>query len=406
MKTLTSIAISLAVLLFVGSPRSAAWGVTYRLTVKDVEPGLDEIPVIAEISEPLAAGIYKLTPSGRQPAILAQVFEARGKHHLAMILTRVPQEKELVYSLDAAGASDFSSFQSVAILPRGRNLAIEIDHRLLTEYRVDAGNKPFFFPINGPSGASFTRAYPMESFAGEDRDHPHQRSCWFTHGKVNGIDFWSEAAGAGSIKETERVVIVTGPVLARLWTANDWLAPSGKKVCADERQVTFYRPTHARVVDFGFVIRADSGPVVVGETKEGMFGLRVASSMDAAKKAGGKITNAEGLTDEAAWGQASPWVDYVGPIDGRTVGIAILNHPESFRYPTNWHVRPYGLFAANPFGGRDFHKPDRGEYTIAAGQTIKFSYRVILHDGPTARAGLPAEFTGYSRPPRIELSAK
>src|SRR5262249_39992487 len=139
---------------------------------------------------------------------------------------------------------------------------------------------------------------------------------------------------AGTVRETARVLSAEGPVLARIRTKNDWLAPDGKKVCAEERSVTFFRTVETRIIDFEFVLRADNGPVTFGDTKEGMFGLRVASSMDVTKKEGGRITNAEGLTDEAAWGQASPWVDYAGPVAGKTVGIAVLNHPESFRFPT------------------------------------------------------------------------
>ena len=78
-----------------------------------------------------------------------------------------------------------------------------------------------------------------------------------------------------------------------------------------------------------------------------MFGLRVATSMDVTSKKGGKIINAEGIENTPAWGKPSPWVDYTGPVGGKTVGVAIFNHPSSFRYPTTWHVRDYGLFAAN-----------------------------------------------------------
>ena len=115
-------------------------------------------------------------------------------------------------------------------------------------------------------------------------------------------------------------------MLARLRTHNEWLAPDGHKVCEDRRTVTFYHTQAVRIIDFEIVIEATAGPVTFGDTKEGMFGLRLASSMDVKKKKGGKITNAEGLTDDRAWGQASPWVDYVGPVKGKTVGIAILNH--------------------------------------------------------------------------------
>jgi len=85
------------------------------------------------------------------------------------------------------------------------------------------------------------------------------------------------------------------------------------------------------------------------------------------------------------------------------VGIAVFNHPGSFRFPTTWHVRPYGLFAANPFGWHDFGKSEKGDYTIPAGQMIAFRYRVILHEGEMKPAALQQLFDGYARPPTLEL---
>src|SRR5262249_39795577 len=149
-----------------------------------------------------------------------------------------------------------------------------------------------------------------------------------------------------------------GPVLGRLATKDDWIGPDHRRVLRDERLATFYRTASARIIDFEIKLHASDGPVTFRDTKEGMFGLRVASSMDVTRKKGGKITNAEGLTDAKAWGQASRWVDYIGLVDDKTVGIAVLNHPSSFRYPTTWHVRTYGLFAANPFGWHDFGKSE------------------------------------------------
>jgi hypothetical protein len=174
-------------------------------------------------------------------------------------------------------------------------------------------------------------------------------------------------------------------------------------MCDDRRTVTFYRTQSARIIDFDFKVSASDGPVTFRDTKEGMFGLRVASSMDAAKKTGGRITNADGLTDEKAWGKASPWVDYVGPVKDKTVGITIFNHPASFRYPTMWHVRPYGLFAANPFGWHDFGRAEKGDYTIPSGQTIAFSYRVVLHQGDTRSTNVPALFAAYKSPPVVQV---
>ena len=112
---------------------------------------------------------------------------------------------------------------------------------------------------------------------------------------------------------------------------------------------------------------------------------------------GGKIVNSEGQTDREAWGKQAPWVDYHGPVDGETVGIAIMNHPSSFRYPTYWHVRTYGLFAANPFGLHNFVSRDKdGSHTLQPGESMTLRYRVLLHKGDTEQAQIAEAFKKYA----------
>ena len=230
-----------------------------------------------------------------------------------------------------------------------------------------------------------------------DHDHVHQRSLWFTHGNVNGIDFWSE--GKGRIEHREFVRVASGP-RAVIATRNDWLSPDGSQlICADERTFTFGADAEHRWIDCTVVIKAVNGPVVFGDTKEGCFGVRVASSMRVDSKQGGKIVNSDAKTDAAAWGKPAAWVDYHGPVEGETLGIAILNHPSSFRYPTYWHVRTYGLFAANPFGLHDFTNgaSTGGEYTLPAGETLTLRYRVLLHKGDEKAGGVAESFADFAK---------
>jgi hypothetical protein len=341
--------------------------------------------------------------AGEAP-VTTQVFSDSGKHWLAVILP--PKALGGTFDLQPWIDDDNKGAKNVALERSGSNLLITLDHKLFSKYITDAGAKPFLFPLIGPTGDSFTRAFPMENIAGEDHDHPHQRSFWFTHGKVNEVDFWSEQGVHGTIKETARKTVLSGPVIGRLRTTDDWLAPDGRKVLEDERVLTFYSNATARIVDFEVTLKSSTGAVIFGDTKEGMFGIRVASSMDVDKKRGGRITNALGLTDAQAWGQASPWVDYTGPVGGEIVGIAILNHPRSFRYPTTWHVRTYGLFAANPFGWHDFGKEMPGDYTLPAGQELWFSYRLILHQFETSKADIASQFAAYAEPPAIQFSRR
>ena len=389
---------------FAGAPRDPEpLIVVAKVTVRGQGTALGETPIVVPLAEPLAPMAYELRSGSSRP-IPCAVFRDGKATSLAAVLDTVPASGEVVYDLVVPISSGAPSVvPGVWIVDTPDGAEVRLGGARFATYLAKAGPKPFYFPLIGPTGQRFTRAYPMETVPGETRDHPHQRSMWVTHGKVNGVDFWTEAKGHGSIVPTMSQVIRGTPAVGIIRTTDDWLGPDGKLVCKDERRVTFYEATKARVLDFDITIRATDGPVTFGDTKEGMFGVRVASSMDVTAKKGGKITNAEGLIDDACWGKPSPWVDYTGPVEGETVGIAILNHPASFRHPTNWHVRTYGLFAANPFGWHDFGLKTPGDHTIPAGESIRFGYRVILHRGDTASANLPAAFAGYAKPPTVEI---
>lgn len=298
----------------------------------------------------------------------------------------------LTFGSTSADAAEFS------VKKHDRGVTVEIDGKLFTEYLTSTGPKPILWPIIGPTGVAMTRAFPMEKIEGEKQDHPHQRSMWFTHGDVNGIDFWSELKGHGSIVHREYLAAKGGDGSAVIATRNDWIGPDGKKQCEDERTLTFGTGEKVRTIEFDITLKASDGPVTFGDTKEGTMGIRIPTVMDVNSKKGGRIVTSEGLTDTAAWGKPASWVDYHGPVEGKVVGIAILNHPSSFRYPTRWHVRDYGLFAANPFGLKDFEKDDklRGAYTIPAGESITLRYGFVFHEGDEKAAGIAQLFERYA----------
>ena len=88
-------------------------------------------------------------------------------------------------------------------------------------------------------------------------------------------------------------------------------------------------------------------------------------------------------------------------VNGETVGVAIFDHPQNPRYPTWWHVRDYGLLAANPFGQHDFeglknHKT-AGNFVVPAGKSVTFRYRFYLHEGDEKQARVAEHFREYVR---------
>ena len=279
-------------------------------------------------------------------------------------------------------------------------ITVSRDGKLVTRYLVFSGAKPILWPVKGPYGDDITRGYPMrEASATERNDHVHHRSFWFTHGNVNGIDFWSEGKDHGNIVH-RKFSVVKGGEQAVIVSHNDWLSADGKKVCEDVRRLTFGAEGKSYWIDFDTTVTASAGPVKFGDTKEGSFGVRVAGSMKVTSKPAGHVINTHGDTDGNAWGKAAPWVDYYGSAvpKGKVVGIAIMNHPSSFRYPTYWHVRTYGLFTANPFGLHHFKGDNSidGSHQMKEGETMTLHYRVLVHPGDVEQGGIAEAFKKYT----------
>ena len=320
----------------------------------------------------------------------------------------------LLALLAIAAAPAFAVEFTVEKSPAGA--VVKIDGQLFTEYVTLSANKPILWPIIGPTGAKMTRDYPMLDTPGERQDHPHHRSLWFAHINVNGTNFWAEEASyAAAKKNKEEELAKLGLQKHRAFTkleggkdkgyiasTTDWLAHDGKKLLEDERRITFSATADARIIDFDIDLKATEGPVTFFDNKDGVFGLRLPTNLDVEQKGTGHepghIINSNGIGDVEAWGKPANWVDYYGKVKDEPLGVAILNHPSSFRAPTTWHVRTYGLFAANCFGLHDFDKTAQpGDHTITNGETLKFRYRVIFHKGDVKAANLDAAFAAYAK---------
>ncbi len=336
------------------------------------------------------------------------------------------------------------------------NVRITVDGTFFAEYRINYKGTPIIWPICSANGLLMTRGYPMiedenidqesstelknillnakVALNGEAKDHPHHRSFWFNHGDVDGRDFWALDKNTAIVHDSFSA-IERGKDSVLLKCRNKWVDRTvNKTLCTDERTIRFglldINGKKARVIDFDIVIFASEGDVRFNDTKEGTFGCRVPGTMDlTAKKRnskqglskstwGGMIVNSNGDKDDDAWSKRADWVDYTGPVpvrlnkenldsyfaqtdktrfDTTEAGIIIMNHPKSFRYPSWWHVRNYGLFTANPFGQKEFEKgKDDGSVLLKKGETMTFGYRVVFHDGAIAPAVIDQLYKIYT----------
>ena len=293
-------------------------------------------------------------------------------------------------------------------------ISVEVDGKPFTEFFVGASApKPYLHPLRSASGKPVTRFYPMETVAGESHDHPHHRGLWFTHGIVNGYDFWAnEESQKGEGKGKGRVVLKkvndlkSGKKSGLVAATFDWEDPKGKALLTESRTMTFYSDKTLRTIDFDITLTAKE-QVKFGDTKEGTFAIRLAAGLEEKEKKSlaspprtGTMVAADGRKGEkAVWGKRSPWVDYAGELEGEKLGVAIFDHPSNPKHPTYWHSRSYGLFAANIFGEHDFYsdKSRDGGLTLGPGETMRFRYRVVIHPGDNADAGIAQMYEKWAK---------
>lgn len=302
-----------------------------------------------------------------------------------------------------------STEREVKILEDRDRIRFNIGGELFSDYWFSGASKPYFYPVNSVTHLNFTRDWPMrDTRPGEERDHPHHRGLWLAHGSVNGIDFWAEGPKCGKIIHDSFDTPTSGRV-GEIREHLHWEDPAGNTVCTEDRLIRVQGLEDGQLLDIESTLKASDGPLVFGDTKEGVIAIRLAESMRLTHRdpadpkktipGAGKITTSTGLTDADAWGKRAKWVDYSGPIGNETVGVALFDHPSNPRHPTWFHVRDYGLLAANPFGQHDFDHlkdlPKAGELKVADGDTVSFRWRFYLHNRDAEAAKVAEHYKEY-----------
>ncbi|MBI3409165.1 MAG: PmoA family protein [Planctomycetes bacterium] len=314
-----------------------------------------------------------------------------------------------IAALLLAGSCVCAQDKKPVLQVKEKQIDFRLGDELVTSYHTSGFSKPIFWPVNAPGGVPLTRAWPMEKGkAGESTDHVHQKSAWFVHGDVipegmelsdkirgvEGVDFWSETKGHGQIVCVKVEEPIQKDSQAKVVTHNEWRLASGTKIMDEKRALTFHDFGKARLIVLDIDLHASVAPILFGDTKEGAMGIRINDEIIAQENGKGTIQNAGGKVGEReCWGRAAAWCDYSGPINGKTVGLTILADPKN-PHPTCWHVRGYGLMAANPFGRIKSLFPDAQRrddlVRLAKGEHLQLRYGLLLHEGD-ATTGQVAE---------------
>lgn len=320
--------------------------------------------------------------------------------------------------------SALAAAQKVTVVDRQAETRIDIlvDGKLFTSYRWDEKIKrPVLFPIMSASGKFVTRGFPIETRDGETINHPHQVGSSLVYGDVNGIDFWNASAfrTPEEMKRMGKIVLrkITEKIGAILASTSDWVGPSGKTLLVETTKLTFHASGQRRWIDRETTLKATDADVVFGDNKEGFFAVHLNVALQQDDQFPVKITSAtgtiterttkvgltgryftsEGIEGNALWGTPAKWAAVTGSIDGEDITVAVFDSPKNLNFPSKMMVRPYGLLALNPFGQKAF-VPAKAErkFTLAAGRSITFKYRLAIFPEKAGKAAIEAEYQRFA----------
>jgi hypothetical protein len=294
-----------------------------------------------------------------------------------------------------------------------KQIDLEYNGQVMTSYcYYDSLMKPILFPLNTVSGVTVTRGFPLEPRPGERVDHPHHTGMWLNYESVNGLDFWNNSTAIpynlrpkyGSIIHDRLVKTEYDAKRALLEVTARWVNKKGEVLLRETTRYHFSINETDFVIDRVTTLTAVASDVIFKDIKDGFLGIRVARELEHPstepetildaqgnptrmpvvdnKSVTGEYLSSEGLKGNEVWGTRGRWVRLKGRKNGKQVSITIIDHPKNVGYPTYWHARGYGLFAANPLGQEIFSKgKEKLNFSLKAGESTTFRYRVLLHDG-------------------------
>ena len=304
-----------------------------------------------------------------------------------------------------------------------KRVTVTVDGKPFTAYIYPGPSvlkKPVLYPIMSAGGNFITRGWPLDPRPGERIDHPHHVGMWFNYGDVNGHDFWNNSTAItpdnkgpfGTIVHTGVKSMKSGKEKAELVVTADWLDQDGKVMLQETTTYVFLAGKDNRTIERITTLKAMDKEVVFKDNKEGLIGLRLARQLEQPSTKPEVFTDAsgvatkvpvlnnegvtglyhssEGIEGDAVWGTRAQWVKLTGTVGNEALSIVLMDHPKNVGYPTYWHARGYGLFAANPLGQSILSngKAPALNFTLPSGQSVTFRYRLLIHSGSLSDATL------------------
>ena len=283
-----------------------------------------------------------------------------------------------------------------------------IGDKLFTSFLYpDTLEKPVLYPVHAANGTVVTRGFPMNPQPGDPTDHPHHLGIWFTYENVNGLDFWNNSYAIPQDKKhlygwirTDKVFNTSSGSKGIISYHANWTNQQKKVLLEENTRLEFSGTEHLRIIDRTTTLTADT-LVNFTDAKDGLYGIRLAHALQIPSKkdeefkdnkgnvtivkggtdtiANGNYLTSEGKTGDDAWSTRGKWCKVYGKMGKDSISIAIIDHPGNPNYPTFWHARGYGLFAAYPLGEIFFTNGKSSKnLQLKKGESVTFRYRIVI----------------------------
>lgn len=293
----------------------------------------------------------------------------------------------------------------------GHKVDVFIGNKLFTSFLFpDTLEKPVLYPLHASNGTSVTRGFPMNTKPGDPTDHPHHLGLWLTFENVNGLDFWNNSYAIPKEKKHQYGWIRTDSVLNAVngskgilaYHAN-WTNEQREILLEETTRFEFSGYLNYRMIDRFTTLKAVR-EIKFADAKDGLMGIRLAHELEIPtdqdqkftddkgnvtivkggtdKIPGGTYLTSSGKRGNDVWSTRSSWCKAYGKIGKDSISVTIIDHPRNPNYPTFWHARGYGLFAANPLGEKIFtNGKSSKDLHLNIGESVTFRYRIIITDG-------------------------
>lgn len=336
----------------------------------------------------------------------------------------------VVYGCSKNNDDDLKNILKLVDNKAEQKVDVFVDDVLFTSYfytdKISNLKKTTLFPIVAANGVTITRGFPLEPRPNERIDHPHHIGAWLNYGDVNGLDYWGYSDETpienlekmGVIRHDEIVGLKSSKENAELVVTANWLKPDGNVLLKEKTEFIFHANDDVRIIDRITTITSVNEKVLFNDTKEGMFAIRVARQLEHPSEkpvtlsdvhgqktdvpvldntgVTGNYLSSEGIEGTDVWGKRAKWVSLSGTVENKDVTVAIFDNPQNVGYPTYWHARGYGLFAANPFGQKIFSDgKEELNFALNIGESVKLKYRILILDGISGNKQLEMEYNKY-----------